>query len=61
MKTLKTLSVTAVLIIFNIQFLHCKCCNGSKDDKTKSTNTRQLIGFKDFTAKNLAQDIGGFF
>ena len=52
---------TIILIIFNIQFLHCKCCNESKDDKTKSTNTEQLPGFKNFTAENLAQDIGGFF
>lgn len=62
MKTLINALITVFPMIFNIQYLHCGCCKGSKGSKTKSTKaTEQLAGFKDFTAENLAQDIGGFF
>ncbi len=62
MKTLINALITIITMIFNIQYLHCRCCcKGSKGSKTKSTNTEQLAGFKKFTAENLAQDIGGFF
>lgn len=62
MKTLINALITVFPMIFNIQYLHCGCCKGSKGSKTKSTKaTEQLAGFKDFTAENLAQDIGVFF